>query len=441
MPRGLRTLRLTFAEPRLTHFGGMVLLQRFCNKLRLRWHLQHSLKIPQRHASYHPCDLILALLYAVMAGLRRINKTEILQYNGTFLSLLGLSCFPDQTTLRRFLKRLTPQVIRQLVGLHDRLRAQLFPLPRRRTTLTFDLDSVVLTVYGKQQLARVGYNPKKRGRRSYHPIICFEAHLQEFWHGSLRPGNAVTATGLVAFVQRCLAKVPSSIAWSRVRVRADSGCFGKRLVELLDSRGCGYTIVAKEYSTIKSRARGCRFHKLGSGWEVGEFRYQPHDWNHPHRFVVVRRPIPQDPVEARQLTLFKDRKYAYHVVVTNLRSHPWRVWRFYAPHATIEKDVRELLYDYPLGKIPTDDWVANVAFFQLLLFAYNLVHWFKRLCLPRDYIYATLDTLRTDFLVLPAKLVKRGSQNVLVLPRGYHYEAEFRTALKKINKLRLPPFC
>jgi Transposase DDE domain group 1 len=262
--------------------------------------------------------------------------------------------------------------------------------------------------------------------------------LQEFWHGSLRPGNTVTGTGLVAFVRRCLEKVPSSIAWSRVRVRGDSGCFGKRLVEFLDTRGCGYTVVAKEYSTIKARARSCRFRELGSGWEVGEFRYQPHYWKRPHRFVVVRRPIPQDPVEARQLTLFKDRKYAYHVLVTNLKSHPWRVWRFYAQHATIEKNVRELLYDYPLGKIPTDDWVANVAFFQLLLFAYNLVHWFKRLCLPRDYLYATLDTIRTDFLVLPAKLAN--SQNVLLFPQDYHYQAEFKTAIKKIDKLRPPPF-
>ena len=143
------------------------------------------------------------------------------------------------------------------------------------------------------------------------------------------------------------------MGWSRVRVRADSGCFGKRLVEFLDTRGCGYTVVAKQYAPIKRSARSCEFRKLRSGWEVGEFRYQPHRWKRPHRFVVVRRPIPQDPVEARQLTLFRDSKYAYHVLVTNLRAHPWRVWRFYAPHATIEKDVRELLYDYPLGKVPT----------------------------------------------------------------------------------------
>ena len=437
MPKALRTLRLSFRETHLTHFGGMVLLQRFCNKLGLRRLLQQWIRIPQRNADYHPSDLILALLYAIMAGLRRINKTDILQYNGTFLSLLGLPRFPDQSTLRRFLKRMPPKVIRQLVALHDHLRTKLFPLPKPRTTLTFDLDSVVLTVYGKLQYARVGYNPHKRGRRSYHPLICFEAHLQEFWHGSLRPGNTVSSTGLVPFLKLCLAKVPQPLARSRLRFRADSGCFGKRVVEFLDGLGCGYAIVAKQYSTIKARAREGRFRKLAQGWETGAFRYQPLHWQHPHRFIVVRRPIPQDPVEAQQLTLFKDRKYAYHVLVTNLRTHPWRVWRFYAQRATIEKNIRELLYDYPLGKIPTEDWVANVAFFQILLFAYNLVHWFKRLCLPKEYLYATLDTIRTDFLVLPAKLTNQGGQNVLVLPHDYHYQEQFRAALKKIEKLRL----
>lgn len=438
MPKGLRILRVSFIDTHLTHFGGMLLLQRFCKKLGLRRLLQRSVKIPQRNIDYLPSDLILSLLFSIMVGLRRINKTEILQYNGTFLSLLGLPRFPDQSTLRRFLKRLPPKSIRQLVALHDQLRARLFALPRPRTTLVFDLDSVVLTIYGKLQFARVGYNPKKRGRRSYHPILCFEAHLQEFWHGSLRPGNCVAATGAVPFIKVCLSKVPGSIARSRIRFRADSGLFNKKVVELLDQEGCGYAIVAKLYPTIKSRALGCRFQKLKNGWETAEFRYQPHRWKVSHRFIVVRRPIPEDPVEAKQLSLFKYKKYLYHVLVTNLKTHPWRVWRFYAKRATIEKNIRELLYDYPLGKIPTDDWVANVAFFQMLLLAFNIVHWFKRLCLPKEYLYTTLDTIRTDFLVLPARFTKKGSKNLLILPKDYHYREQFETALKRIDKLKIP---
>jgi hypothetical protein len=92
-----------------------------------------------------------------------------------------------------------------------------------------------------------------------------------------------------------------------------------------------------------------------------------------------------------------------------------------------------------LGKIPTDDWVANVAFFQISLFAYNLVHWFRRLCLPKEYLYTTLDTIRTDFLVLPARLTKDGSQNVLTLPHGYHYRTPFEAALRRIDKLKVGP--
>jgi hypothetical protein len=438
MPRALRTLTFSFAESHLTHFGGLVLLHQFCKRLKLRWLLQNRVRIPQRNADYLPADLILALLYAMIAGLRRVNKTELLQYNGTFLELLGLSRFPDQSTLRRFLQRLPTQSVRQLVGLHDRLRAQLFGLPKTPTSLIFDLDSVVLTLYGHQQGARVGYNPKKKGRRSYHPLLCFEAYRQEFWQGSLRPGNTSANTGVSFFLQRCLSKVPPQIARSRIRVRADRGFFGGKFIGLLERLGLRYVIVAKEYRPIRDRARSARFHQLASGFEAAEFRYQAHGWPKARRFVVVRRPIPEDPEEAKQLTLFKDRRYAYSVLVTNLELAPWRIWRFYQPRAIIEKNIRELLYDLPLGKIPSGDWVPNVAFFQLVLLACNLVHWFRRLCLPAQYHTATVETVRADFLVLPARLVSRAGHNVMQLPRGYRHQAEFVAAFKKAGKLRLP---
>jgi hypothetical protein len=373
-----------------------------------------------------------------MAGLRRINKTELLQYNGTFINLVGLSRFPDQSTLRRFLQRLPTRSIRQLVRLHDRLRAQLLWIPQPPTSLIFDLDSVVLTLYGHQQGARVGYNPKKKGRRSYHPLLCFESYRQEFWHGSLRPGDTSANTGVVPFFRRCLDKVPSPVPRSRIRVRADSGFFGGKFIGSLEKQGLRYIIVAKEYRPIRERARAARFRRLRSGFEAGEFRYQAHGWPEARRFVVIRRPIPDDPVEAKQLTLFKDRRYGYSVFVTNLDLEPWRIWKSYQPRAIIEQNIRQLLYDMPLGKIPSGSWVANVAFFQLVLFAYNLVHWFRRLCLSADYQTATVETVRTDFLVLPARLVSRAGRNVLQLPRDYFHRGEFVEAFKKAGKLRLP---
>ncbi len=438
MPKGTRKFEFSFEETHLTHFGGMWLIQRFCNKLRLRYLLQKYISSKQRDSDYHPSELILTLLFAIIMGLRRINKTEILQYNGAFLEMLGLSRFPDQSTLRRFLKRLPTQAIRQLARLHDSLRGYLFAFPTPRYSLTFDVDSVVIVVYGKAEKASVGYNPKKPGRRSYHPLFCFEAHLQEFWHGTLRTGKAACSTGAVPFLKVCLAKVPPTIGRSRIRFRMDSGFYGKKIIEFLEAEGCGYVIVAKEYSPIKKAFGKITFTKLRNGWEFGEFRYQPQSWQKDRRFIVVRRPLPDNPIEEKQLTLFKDKKYAYHTLVTNLKTSPWRVYLFYRGRAVIEKSNREFLYDYPLGKIPTNSWTANVAFFQILLFAADIVHWFKRLCLPKQYHMATLQTISANFLALPAKFVKSQKRNIVKLPRDYPYQKEFLKAFKNVEELRFP---
>jgi hypothetical protein len=438
MPKGARKIHFSFEGSHLTHFGGMWLIQRFCNKIKLKKRLQECLRPISTQRTYHSSELILSLLYSIVMGLRRINKTEILQYNGAFLEMLGLSRFPDQSTLRRFLKHLSPKTIRQLARLHDSFRFQLFSLPHRRHSLTLDIDSTVVTIYGHQQKARIGYNPKNRGRRSYHPLFCFESHFQEFWHGMLRPGDAASSTGIVPFLKTCLAKVPSHIPRSRIRFRMDSGFHMKRIIHFIESKGCGYVIVAKEYPNVKHKVRTCKFQTLKNGWEVGEFQENIScRYKSVRRFVVVRRPLPEDPIEAKQLTLFKDKRYSYHVFITNLKLSPWRICLFYNLRATIEKANREFLYDYPLGKIPTHSWTANVAFFQLLLLAANLVHWFKRINLPKEYLYATIDTIRTDFLVLPAQLVKRGSKKILILPQDYHYKAIFQRALLSIQKLNL----
>jgi hypothetical protein len=438
MPKGTRKVNFVFDEDQLTHYGGVWLVQQFCDRLRLRSLLTRCVKIEQRADDYPPSELLLALLFTIIIGLRRINKTETLRYDGALLAMLGLDQFPEAGTLRRFLKRLPPANIRQIAQLHDSLRAWLFYLPEERHSLVLDVDSIVLVVYGHAEGARVGYNPKKPGRRSYHPLFCFESTFQEFWHGIWRRGDAASSTGILPFLKVCLAKVPGTVKHHRVRFRMDSGFYGKRVVEFLDATGCGYVIVAKEHKKIRAAAQGVCFQTLKSQWQYGEFEYQPQGWKLPHRFIVVRRPIPEDPDEAKQLTLFKDRHYSYHVLVTNLELDAWRTYLFYNGRANIEKSNREFLYDYPLGKIPTASWTSNVAFFQILLLAANLVHWFKRLCLRPPYTTATLETLRTDLLVLPAKLVRTKGRSLIHLPKAYPRQAEFQQAACAIEKLRLP---
>ena len=435
MPKGLRKIQITVGDKHLTHFGGIVLIHWFCKKLKLRWHLQTYVKFSQRSSQYHPVDLMLAVIYAIIAGIHRLEKTKILQGNGAFQQIIGIESFPYATSLRRFLKRVDPKTIQEINKVHDRLRLKMFYLPKPRTSLLFDFDSSVLTIYGKHiEEAKVGYNPHKRGARSYHPLLCFEFNSKDYWHGVLRPGDAYTSAGGPEFLRKCLDKVPPYIY--RIRARADSGFFDRQFIEPLDDEGIGYVIVAKMTSRIKKELEGLRYHRFRKDWGSAEFHYTPWRWKKPHRFIVIRRPLPEK--DSDQLTLFTLKRYSYQVFVTNLRMKPENIWYFYRGRAVIEKNIRELKENFALAKIPTNNFLANHFYFHLILLAYNIVNWFKRVCLPQIFRNITLETLRTDFLVIPARLVRSGNRSVLKLPAEYIHEKSLKSIIQKIEKMKLP---
>lgn len=433
MPKGPRKLFITFGNQTLTHYGGVYLLHRFFTRIGLKNAIATEIRFIQRNNRYSVGELLLAILYPIILGLERIETTQLLQLNGVFRYLSGLPNYPDPSTLRRFLLRMAPQALTKLRKLHDRFLARMITKPHSPSRLILDLDSTVLVVYGKQQGAEVGYNPTKHGRRSYHPLLCFEGRTKDFWHGELRPGNVHTASGTLDLLKACFAKIPAAVR--HVIIRADKGFYDHKIVEWLEECKARFVIVARLTRPIKRKLAHLRYVSVSTGVQTAEFYYQPIRWLHRYRFVVIRRPQPQeaDP----QLTLFKLGKYHYQVLVTNLDLRPLNLWRFYNGRAGIERIIRELKGDYPLGKIPTRHFLANEAYLHLLLLAYNLVNWFKRLCLPREFQTATLDTLRNRILLMPAQLLRTGNRPRLAMPAGGTRENAWKQALHKIEKLRI----
>ena len=136
------------------------------------------------------------------------------------------------------------------------------------------------------------------------------------------------------------------------------------------------------------------------------------------------------------MTLFKLGKYHYQVLVTNLPLRPLNLWRFYNDRAGVELLIKQLKGDYALGSIPTCHFFANKTSFHLLLLAYNLINWFKRLCLPPELQRATLQTLRHTILLMPAQLRRTDNRPRLALPASGPREAAWRYALQKIERLK-----
>jgi hypothetical protein len=432
MAKGPRNIRVQFGTARLTHYAGVYLLHRFFTRIGFKHAIAREVRLSQRNHRYSVGEMLLALLYPMVLGLERIETTQLLQQNGVFQFLTGLQSYPDPSTLRRFLLRVAPVALPQLRKLHDRFLSRMLARPRMPTRLIFDLDSTVLVLYGKQEGARIGYNPHKRGRRSYYPLLCFEAQTRDFWHGELRPGDVGTPRGALGCVRACFGKIPQKD--QRVILRADKGFFDHKLLEWVEQQGAGYVVVARLTPPIQRLLSGLRYRRFGWGVETAWFRYQPHGWTRPARFVVIRRPQPEDPSE--QLRLFQLGRYHYQVLVTNLPLEPLNLWRFYNDRAAVELIIRQLKGDYALGRIPTRHYLANETYFHLLLLAYNLTNWFQRLCLPPEFQAATLQTLRQKILLMPAQLRRTDNRPRLILPASGAREIAWKFALNRINKLK-----
>lgn len=432
MPKGPRSVRVTFDARTLTHYGGVYLLQRFFTRLRLKKSLTKAVRFGQRNTRYSIGEMVLALLYPMLLGLERLESTHLLTHNGVFQYLTGLPVYPNATTLRRFLLRLGQHGLPKVRRLHDGFRARVVAVERRRRFI-FDVDSTVLVVYGHQEQARRGYNPTKRGRRSYHPLVCFEGLSRDYWAGELRPGDAHTAQGAVDLLAACFARLPADA--QRVDVRGDKGFYDGKIVAALEDRRAGFVIVARLTQPIKRQLAGLHYTPHRGRVETAEFWYQPHRWPGPYRFVVIRRPLEDEP--SAQLTLFTVKRHTYQVLVTNLDLQPIHLWRFYNDRAALELIIRELKGDYPLGRVPTKHFFANEAYFHLLLFAYNLMQWFKRFCLPEDWHARTLGTVRSRLLLTPAQFLRSENLPILRLPATSPDEEVWKYALKRITRLKL----
>jgi len=166
---------------------------------------------------------------------------EVLATDKVFQKIDGLVSFPVQTTISRFLDGLKVVVARQIAVLNfDRL-LKFREGFRAFIIITLDLDSHVSPVYGRQQRAGRGYNPKKKGRRSYPPLFCFIGETRDYLTGLLRSGKHHTSYQVIPFLKGVLKKLPAHIR--KIRLRADSGFFSVDFLMFLVKRSIEFYVV------------------------------------------------------------------------------------------------------------------------------------------------------------------------------------------------------
>ena len=391
----------------MTHYGGSFFLHEFLRLLQLRHFLARHLHGDRRNSKYALSQMVLALTWPIILGLDRIESAALLRLNGTLQFLTGLPSFPDPQTLRRFLLAAPSSFAAELGRVNDRLLQFFTHLPEARSRMILDLDSTVVTSFGHQEGAALGYNPLHRGKKSCQPLLCVESNSAHRWGARLRPGYTDPHSGTAELFRGCWSVLPAGIR--EVRARADAGFYDDGFLSELENCSAQYAVVAKMYPPLKRMLPGLAYSSVNAQWEMGEC-VRAQSWAEGRRHVIARRLIEASDGAP---TLFTLGRYQYRGWVTNLDLSPSGVQRFYDGRAVIEVRIRELRQDFALANIPTRAFAANALYLEIVRLAYNLVTAFQRICLPEDWQSFTLQTLRYKLLTLPGELIRPGNRPVL----------------------------
>jgi hypothetical protein len=391
----------------VTPYGGLAVFVEYLKRIgysnAIHTHMPVCLNSPN---AIDPTETFTAFLISVLSGARRFAHAGLLRLDKAMHCVLGIVRFPTDDTMKNLFKRFSQAKVTEFYS--SLAQWQIQRLPERIEGYSIDLDSTVFERYGQQQGALKGYNPKKHGRPSHHPLLAIMAEAHFVLHAWLRSGNCSSSRGVVEFLKEALALLAKR---HRIRVvRADSGFFDDKLLSFLEEQEIPYIVVARLTRWIKGEAINIsQWKDLDSTYSVAEFKKQLHGWTRERRIVVVRELLREKRSLGRRLLSVPG--YTFRLFATSLPMTPEEIWRDYNHRADMEKRIAELKYDLAADDFCLKEFFATEAAFRAILLLFTLLSEFQRVSGMQGYRQPA--TLRTQVFLCGAILGRAGRKPVL----------------------------
>jgi hypothetical protein len=236
------------------------------------------------------------------------------------------------------------------------------------------------------------------------------AETREYAAGALRKGDRPGGQEIAAHLDRVEAALPVGV--KMVRGRADSGFYCWEAVEAYERKKWQFIIVARKTARLVDELKAAEWKRSPhtDADEECEFRYQPEGWGRGYRFLALRyRKEPEETGPCEQYQLFETPEYTYRVFVTDMAGPLEELVGFYNQRAGAENLIKEANNDAGLTAHPSNRWILNANWFQIVMLAYNLNCWLQLFnreegARVETLRHTTLATARLRFLFLAAKI-------------------------------------
>ena len=437
----MKPIKIEFTDKNITPWGGMVLFREMLNRIKFASTL-NDLKLPIQGSNrgYSPEQLITNFLVSVWCGANNFEHLEVTRQDEAIREIFDWQSMPGHRAFKRYFQKFNQCTNNRVFTKFY----QWFFSNLHFDNYTLDFDSSVITRYGEQQGAKKGYNSKKPGRKSHHPIMAFVHEcrmIANFW---LRPGDSYTTNNFLGFMENTLEHL---IGKKVGLIRADSGFYSKEIFDYLENRKpdpLSYIVACKFYHPIKIKmATQKTWLKLGDGIEIAETTYQAEDWEKARRMIMIRQEIEKRPKAAgRQLRLFEDeyiyKKYRYSCFITNLDLSSKMVYDMYRNRADAENRIKEVKYDFGFESFNCNDFWTTEATLNFVMMAYNLMSLFRQAVIGTK-VQNYMKTLRYKVFAIGGYIIKKGNSRILKLSLQMK-RREWYTGLWSSSKLMSWPF-
>src|SRR5271165_3313847 len=432
-----------FEGKNLTAYGGLLPVATMLEKLKFRQLVEETLTVTRVTRAMPWYQFVLSMVLALYVGFSRLHHLRFLARDPMLVGILQVLELPPQCTFWRFLASLHLTVAQQLVEVQRQMRQRVWEAANvQLKSVTFDTDTTVHTVYGKQMGARKSYNPKNKGKKSYQPILTFRAETREYVGGELRNGDRPTGAQIARHLESVCASLPTRV--KTIYARADSGFYCGEAVEAYKHRGVHFIVSARKTSRLVEELKAADWKRSPRTDADGqsEFPYQPEGWGKAYRFVALRyvkKPSAKKE-EPEQYQLFDTPEYSYRVFVTNMEDRiDVLVW-FYNQRAGAENLIKEANNDAGLAAHPSGRWSMNCNHFQVAMLAYNLNCWLmlfnrEENAQVETLTHTTLATARLRFLFLAAKIWRHAGRVGISFGEHYAEQGILRRLMERLRSI------
>ena len=303
--------------------------------------------------------------------------------------------------------------------------------------LTLVMDSTVVVRYGKKQAgAERGYNPKKRGRPSHHPLVAFVRETGDCLGVRWRAGSAHTAEGAEEWLEELAGRLRGA-GVRDITVRLDKGFFSREMVRTLERLGLSFLLKVPRHGWLSGYRGPWRFSAKGEAVFPGEELWTATGTLWGVRLLTVRTTRPAETEGALPLDTYEVLRQAD--VPTNIGGvHALTAWRLYNKGAVVEQRIEELV-QLSAGKTAVDDTGGNALLWSLAVVAYQTLHTLRENFLSGSWRTAQPKRLRLWLFRLPAKLTTHARKHYLQFLRGEPVRLRFLAALRALNHSLPPP--